>query len=72
MDGPQEFGRGHTLASVLDEVWCDNGDNRLEADRELAADFFNDSEVGRNPSSQPFSKPGRTLLKIPISVVHRI
>ena len=61
MDGPQEFGRGHTLASVLDEVWCD-GDNRLEADRELTADFFNDSEVGRNPSSQPFSQPGRTLL----------
>ena len=45
MNGPKEFGKGHTLASVLDEVWCD-GDNRMEADRELAADFFNDSEVG--------------------------
>ena len=47
MNGLKEFGKGHTLASVLDEVWCD-GDNRMEADRELAADFFNDSEVGGN------------------------
>ena len=74
MNGPKEFGKGHTFASILDEVWCDGG-NRMEADRELAAYFFNDSEVGGNrniPTSHFPNMRDEFLRKSLLSVVHRI